>query len=169
MCFFLFPQDTFKKRWTKLITHMHLEPHTLPLPPSAYKAWKLWENTVTASFWLQYIFAIKWFGRLSGWTPADCLQSSNIPYHQELTLEALPSLLKLCSEKHCVVICTSWVLLCISLKQDKEAFNRNLPLLYSFCFCFCHYHVSALFSFPSQFFSYFPDHSSACAQCHDEV
>lgn len=146
---------------------MHHEPHTLPLPPSAYKAWKWWENTVTAWYWLQYIFVIKWFGGLSGWTPADCLQSSNIPYSQELTPEAFPSFLKLCSKKQCLVICTLWVLLCISLKQDKEAFKRNLPLLYNFYFCFCHYHVSALVLFPSQFFSNSPDRSSACAQCHN--
>lgn len=148
---------------------MQHEPHTLPLPPCAYKAWKWWENTVTASYWLQYIFVIKWFGGLSGWTPADCFQSSNIPHSQELTLEAFPSFLELCREKHCLVICISWVLLCTSLKQDKEAFNRNLPLLYSFYFCFCHCHISALILFPSQFFSYFPDHSSACAQCHNKV
>lgn len=96
------------------------------------------------------IFAIKWFAGLSGWTPADCFQPSNIPYSQEPTLEAFPSFLELCSEEHWRVICTSWVPLCISLKQDKEAFNRNLPVLYSFYFCFCHYHVSALFLFPSQ-------------------
>lgn len=96
------------------------------------------------------MFVIKWFAALSGWTPADCFQSSNIPYIQELTLEAFPSFLELCSEEHWLVICTSWVLLCFSLKQDKEAFNRNLPVSYSFYFWFCHYHISALFLFPSQ-------------------
>lgn len=105
---------------------------------------------MAASYWLLYIFLIKWLVELSGWTPADCFQSSNIPHSQELTREVFPSFPELCSEEHWVVICTSWVLLCISLKQDKEAFNKNLPVLYSFYFCFCHYHVSALVLFSSQ-------------------
>lgn len=108
------------------------------------------KNTVAASYWLLYIFVIKWFERVSRWTPADCFQPSNVPHSQALTLEAFPSFLQLCSEERWLVICTSWVLLCTSLKQDKEAFNRNSLALYSFYSCFCHYHISALVLFPSQ-------------------
>lgn len=80
-----FPQDaSFKHRLSSLFDAVLFDMNSTlsPCLPMCLQNTVCEKNTVAASYWLLYIFVIKWFERVSRWTPADCFQPSNVPHSQ---------------------------------------------------------------------------------------